>query len=555
MEKSIIGNVSPELFSELVAEYGMGFQHWGDVRHWGKVTAPHKARHVTRQGYVDACRRLFFKGNQALLRTDHRLIQAGFNRVSPTVWLGGELDRFLEYWKAAAPRSETVGSPRNPDPEDAYRAMQAGLPAWAARAGRFIRGRKRLTRAAYRRHMNQARALTRMSGACIDGAAGADLLALMGKLPSLWQWAVVHYIHNSRRGFDGKRWRVRDIPWDTLREHLSRKNILGFLDALEPGDGGLYILAPGHFWDGARRCVLIEWLCPSYPKVDWTNAVAIARGMTPVQLSGGVLTKKEAHQWLLDGGPWLVGWLCEKYNIRAPLDHIRSPLVAKWLIAVDRRGAWGQLTRVRRAHGPAGAQGEYTFLQKLDEIQDIDLVNGAATTVEYAFESAAQRVYEAYETQVAADNAPLNEAPKARILPKCSRWLLSAAELVKEGREMQHCVGSYTYAVKEGQCAILALCVWHKGEHLRSTVEFALYGRKLGGVRQHYGPGNTEPHPVLLKVVRQIERMNREYTPFDDASAQTRLPPERVPHPLLFSSNMYTFSGITDLVQFVPPRS
>lgn len=159
-----LGHIGANLFSALVAEYGMGFQHPGDVGHWQRITAAKSRRSMeSHERYAGVCQLKLCK--TGALRVDRRLLCVGFNNVSPTVWLGGELDRFLAYWKKAVPRPDTVGSCYNPNPDSVYKAMRAHLPPWAALAGEYIRGKgARMSAKARKRHMLQGRALNRMSG-------------------------------------------------------------------------------------------------------------------------------------------------------------------------------------------------------------------------------------------------------------------------------------------------------------------------------------------------------------------------------------------------------
>src|SRR5690606_3879577 len=76
---------------------------------------------------------------------------------------------------------------------------------------------------------------------------------------------------------------------------------------------------------------LSAWLAPSYP-VSEEQAARLARGETPVQLSDGQLTKKEAHLWLLGGGGEPLDWLCQRLPAGCP--PVRSFAVARWLLDV-----------------------------------------------------------------------------------------------------------------------------------------------------------------------------------------------------------------------------
>lgn len=241
---------------------------------------------------------------------------------------------------------------------------------------------------------------------------------------------------------------------------------------------------------------LAEWLAPSYPRVSEVQAARLVRGETPVQLAGGQLTKREAHMWLTAGGGDPLEWLCQRLPAGTP--HVRSFAVARWLIDVHRRGAWASLTRERDIPGPAGQRITVRYLDRVDEIQDVDLVRGPATGVDAAFERAAMRAGEQWLAQARVDHRVLQPLPHGWRLYRCMRHLCTPAALVREGESMHHCVGSYSSAVEGGQSVILAINVTGH----RSTVELTPSGRVL----QHRGPYNSDPHPLCQRVLERFLR-------------------------------------------------
>jgi len=140
-------------------------------------------------------------------------------------------------------------------------------------------------------------------------------------------------------------------------------------------------------------------LCPAYPDLDVRKAAQIVLGKSPVELSDGQLTRAEAHAWCVDGAKLLPQqWLIRHLPMPegAPFCP-RSVTIARWMLAVHKRGAWGQLTRIRTIHGPAGATVRSALIAQIDEIQDVDLVEGDRTHVDVAFQRAAQRVIDRLE--------------------------------------------------------------------------------------------------------------------------------------------------------------
>jgi len=297
-------------------------------------------------------------------------------------------------------------------------------------------------------------------------------------------------------GFCGRVVRIRDLDWAAAQRVQSivslgdRARLRMVYDRPRRFERLLDNLAQ----DRSNR---VAFLAPAYPRVDYDTALHLFLGMSPVELSGCVLSRREAHEWLLDGGrvspiAWIVRNLPD-------LPAIRSANIARWLVDLHRRGGWGGLTRTRVTYGPAEARLEFRMIDRIDEIQDVDLVRGVSTSVDDAFRHASERLGAAWLETAAGDHRVLAYPPARWRLYPCMRALVTQAMLAREGQEMGHCVGGYSYAVERGQSVILALNV---AGH-RSTAEVAPEGRVI----QHRAMHNGEPHTLCQTVLnRFIER-------------------------------------------------
>src|SRR5690606_13242207 len=127
------------------------------------------------------------------------------------------------------------------------------------------------------------------------------------------------------------------------------------------------------------------------------------------------------------------------------------------------------------------------------EIQACDLVRGAATGVHVAFERAAERFGSAWLEEHRSNHKLLRSPPPWRLYRKCMRYLLTPAQLIEEGQELGHCVGTYVQSVEQGQSVIVAINVLGQ----RSTLELGADGRCL----QHRGHRNGEPPELNRRVV------------------------------------------------------
>jgi len=464
---------------------------------------------------------------------DGRLLAVGFGRYAPADWIGRGFWAFAPYWEAAVAHPATVGSGRNGlSPDQAAYAWQAGIPAWVARAlgphclpaargrGQAPRvGRARLATlvlAARAASRASARALTEGWGGAQPRQLGLDALRALGHLcPELQRVALAGAripAEVQRQGADGV-WRPvvvrsRDLDWGAvaraqrgLASPAGARVRLAMAVLAPVGGEGIPRRAAqlvGASTD-APHAAIIGALAPCYPVSDLAIAARLVLGESPASLSGGVLARQEAHRWLTDA-PSLnpLAWLQSSLPEGCPA--LRSVAVVRWALDVARRGCWGQLTRERALHLPGGEEGVFRNIDRLDEIQDEDLGRGVATTVDSAFEAAAGRAGGAWLDRARGDHRVLAPAPAWRIYPRCSRWLLTSAQLVREGEELQHCVGTYGPAVERRQCSILAL---HVRGH-RSTVELAPDGRVL----QHHGPQNASPHELCERVLARILARN-----------------------------------------------
>jgi len=178
----------------------------------------------------------------------------------------------------------------------------------------------------------------------------------------------------------------------------------------------------------------------------------------------------------------------------------RSILIARWMLNVHKRGAWGQLTKDRELHIPGRDElAHFNFMDRIDEIQDADLEEGPATDVTAAFDRASRRAASPILAKMEKDYKILNQSGWP-LYTKSMRELNTPAALIKEGNlDMTHCVAAYAEPVRSKQSVILALNVNGR----RSTVELAW--AKPGGPppkeRQHFGCHNGPPPRANVELL------------------------------------------------------
>jgi len=492
-------------------EYGVPMSVSGS-RAWSRICSAATERIGSAAHYVAVCRRLSHRLPSEGLprlegegRVDGRLVATAWNHVPPREWILGDrrdgreptrLVDFLSWWEQTQGRPEIVGSSYNGDPDLAFRlwtrARWAAEQIPAAHWHLLFCRDGRINRVAVRHAAAIGRALRRSSMTQeISGRCSLVVLRRLGQLcPELQRVAL-------RTVPERCMIRIRHLDWEGVARYASalRRDGTGRVRAAlayRDRESRFGLVVARRFWSlvpETRRCQMSTWLCPSYPGTTTTQAAALALGQSPAQISGGVLTRSEAHRWLSEE-PTLepLEFLTLRLGVR-----VRSIAVAHWLLDVDRRGAWSAMTRQRTAHGPGGVTLQFAYLDRVDEIQDPDLAGGSRTSVDAAFRSAAQRAGESWLRAARGDHRVLAGLPAGWRLYPCMRLLNTPSMLAKEGEQMGHCVGGYRDAVERGQSVIIALNVAGN----RSTAELSPTGRVL----QHRAFRNGEPHNLCQIVL------------------------------------------------------
>lgn len=507
---------------EFFADYGV-FPDAGGARAFTRRTLPSRDHKIASAGmYVGVCRRVA-RERGIELPIDGRLIAVGFNHVPPSKWIYGPLDEFIAYYCDAVPRPSIVGSPYNSSPEQVYIAMRCGIPAKIVERlhGRGIPKKiHHVGRSELRRLIRIARAMSRVSASSTDflWVLSDKAVEALGRLcPELQAVALKELITTHRDTIwssgrvvttpEGstkvaKPFRVRDLPWEAVAE-AQRKLVAdksGRVRALMAKGKRRVSLCGGH---------VSSFLAPAFPIVPEEVAEMVAQGKSPLQIAREYgddpdtdVTPADAHAWMVYGAPSnLTVWRTLRIQSSVGVQGIRSLTIAQWIDDVKRRGQWGLLLAPRRIPGPAGAAIEYRYIDRIDEIQEQDLTKGIQTPVRVAFDSAARRTVGASLEKLARDYRVLRQPPGAWRFSSRVTPLVTAASLVREGRELNPCVGGYASAVESGRSVILSIRV---GSH-RSTAEITTEGQVL----QHRAQHNATPHRACQMALESFLRRSR----------------------------------------------
>jgi len=340
--------------------------------------------------------------------------------------------------------------------------------------------------------------------------SGRKAFAALGRLPEELRIAAMKGLDRTVGYNEVPTLRIRDLNWGEVRriEGLLVGGNLKVRAALLGATKGIRLLGggPSSINQDRETCtahnnaVLVPLLTPSYSNLPVAMARRVVLGETLVEVSGGLLNKKEAHKWAGMGAPDVTEWLAQQISqkIQTDITH-RSVRVLRWLERCWDSGRWAAVEKIRQ-HPVAGELVSYSALSMLDEIQDED-IEQLGDSVPVVLHRAQERLKEAFLTEQATQHRILAPMPSwgKTLLPGMT-LLRTPARLVAEGKTMEHCVGGYADAVERGQCHILSL----RTEAGRSTAELSSDGKT---VRQHRGVGNSDPVQENEKLLTQwLER-------------------------------------------------
>ena len=303
-------------------------------------------------------------------------------------------------------------------------------------------------------------------------------IAVLGRLSPMLRWAAMDGVVSGDSPV-----RVRDLNWAAVAAAQGNTKVAA---SYAPPRMLAELAGEG--------CSSAAYLAPSFPRVSLTVARRLARGESPMSIyDTRGLTPKLAHKAMLAGvtrerlAEW---WLAAVPEVAALpwglRDRLRSLWVAQWVIEVVRSGRWEAMERQRHQY-VGGQRLDFRFLDIIDEVQEDDIVS-LKDGVNTVFGRASQRNGEEFYRRNKEDHRVLQPSLPSwtRTLPRFARVLNTPAQLATEGREMQHCVGTYVQAVESSQSVIIAL----RDTTGRSTVELSFDGRV---VRQHFTVLNAEP--------------------------------------------------------------
>lgn len=248
-------------------------------------------------------------------------------------------------------------------------------------------------------------------------------------------------------------------------------------------------------------------ICPQYSgstnKKYMILKARIVLGESPTDVLPG-LTSKEAHDALMLGFHNASEYILRDITISSNKDRF-SVKVARWIVGCFNDSERRAALLLERSERVAGAEIRGRFIDRVEELCDSDLINGMGTGVRVAFEECSKRFYAEWEKTAENSHEALNSIPHWWVPASYAKILMSAHDLMVEGRAMHHCVGTYASAVQSGAVIIVSICFFDEENNLhRSTVEL---DRKTKKVLQHRGDSNKEPSELCKEKVKDLLKM------------------------------------------------
>jgi len=257
---------------------------------------------------------------------------------------------------------------------------------------------------------------------------------------------------------------------------------------------------------------------------------ALLVGVSPKELSKGILNGKQAVQWLYDGCPSLVTWYVQHVlDIDPVMIHKVGYITDKERLAVlewyATKAETAKMRQLRTHTLRNGMEVRVSMESLVDEVRPEDLINGKSTSVDRVFQSVVNRGrrkllrFETDESRIAREekekeeekeklNAVMNDPypPSGWSLPAGVAQLLSYEEMVEEGNALDHCVGKIRHGhpqrAFEGSCFYFSIC---STDGKRSTVQMSANGNVIA----HYGKSNTAPSEHHKQIANRIIRSKR----------------------------------------------
>ena len=232
--------------------------------------------------------------------------------------------------------------------------------------------------------------------------------------------------------------------------------------------------------------------------------VLINAGVSPADCSGGLLSNKEAMEWLNSPIVMAREWLLVKYGLPLRI-HAKSRLLIEWL---GRKWNTRAFTKTRTVYGPGGNVKEFTYRQIADEITEEDLVNGIKTKPDTAFKGSAKRLEALYLAEIGEDVVlPVRDQKETHVAG--IHQIVSSKELLEEGQRMHNCVGGYINA-----CLRERSFIYHVTTGGYNATAEVIHTQNGWVTTQLYGEGNTEPHPQVSRTWEIFCRKNKIHKEF-----------------------------------------
>lgn len=235
-------------------------------------------------------------------------------------------------------------------------------------------------------------------------------------------------------------------------------------------------------------------------KCNHDNLLLLICGLSPKEISNGILSNDEAKQWIMSEYSYPLPWFTYcKLNLGDSM--IRTMKVARWVERVMANPETDKAFRRSRTIKIGDDTFEYSLISHLDEIMEEDIVTGKES-VNKIIDLIIKRKEEAYYKGIKEIDIITHYVVEP---PKELTILNSGNKLYREGLEMNHCVGSYLSLIRNNKSFIYSV----KTKEQRTTLELTLNEGKLEVV-QHKAESNEAPCEYNVKLVNNWINLNNQ---------------------------------------------
>lgn len=224
---------------------------------------------------------------------------------------------------------------------------------------------------------------------------------------------------------------------------------------------------------------------------------AMVMGKSPRDLSGGLLTNREAHSWMHQSKhdtarKWLWELISKEHPEVSNVSVPESNAVITWVRGVLNTPVRKAALLKERTTAFGGYEIDGSLLNRLDELQVCDLSSSVTQTLEAAVNRAIKEEWQGDDHLI----DPLKGFSHPNVTE-----ITEFPILFMEGSSMRHCVAQYAQKIVDGEGRIFSV----RTETSRSTAWVSPRGKLLSHMAFANSAPNDECKALLNDAIKQMQ--------------------------------------------------